>query len=555
MLKKRGSNKGFTLVELIIAMAIFSVVIFMGYRIINGTNKASANQMKITKEQQNANLMNKYLTNDLESAKSIKEFGLDNDGNIKQSNRSKVVSYGYDIKTIENRAEKNIRYQVNIDESSNKYSIIRQDGNTYIDIVSNQAYNTLESKLPLIIAKDEDLYHISSFNGSNKYDFNVNTRIKADKGNVTPPDGGGTEGNAIGNIVVDKTSNSVDVSMNDTISENSYKPRIVTKKYDNQRKVFLSFKSEELSYQLTFTEGLIKGNINGQDIELDNDGIKNINDTTFKFDFRSNKRDMKIYIDNNEIIYIDTDGSSEVEISLFDNTRDEIDIEIEGDEVSLDFGDDDFNKKAKSSDTNKEIEVELARYMVEDVKSIDIKAIDKDDNDKEQNIDTKFNLNGDGKGYVKEIKDINPNNYYDDYELNLEMDVSDVVEGSSLIINFNEEKTCGVQFEGRKEHENSKDVVLNTIPCEHLKEEEELINFGSHNLKPYEVILDFNEGKIKIYEEANSKGYETAIHVPHIIPNNILANGISIDVNNGIAKITDIHINPGEGKSIYKIEW
>ncbi|MGL5695035.1 MAG: PulJ/GspJ family protein, partial [Peptostreptococcaceae bacterium] len=32
----KRNNKGFTLVELIIAMSIFSVVTFMGYKVING---------------------------------------------------------------------------------------------------------------------------------------------------------------------------------------------------------------------------------------------------------------------------------------------------------------------------------------------------------------------------------------------------------------------------------------------------------------------------------------------------------------------------------------
>lgn len=189
MLKYKRNNKGFTLIELIIAMSIFSVVIFMGYKVINGSNKVSIAQAEISKEQQNANLLNKYLTKDLEVSKSIEPFGINDDGNINNS-KNLDDKYGYDIKINKEGTDQIVKYEVYINDVNKDYSIDRKENNESINIISNQKYDSSKSKLPFIISKDE----VRILMGDNNYNFKVNSRIQmANTDSTDPPDGGNDE--------------------------------------------------------------------------------------------------------------------------------------------------------------------------------------------------------------------------------------------------------------------------------------------------------------------------------------------------------------------------
>ena len=53
------NNKGFTLIEMIIAMTIFGIVISLGYGIFNSSQKAFTEQSEVFNSQTTMNLINK----------------------------------------------------------------------------------------------------------------------------------------------------------------------------------------------------------------------------------------------------------------------------------------------------------------------------------------------------------------------------------------------------------------------------------------------------------------------------------------------------------------
>lgn len=71
-------NKGFTLLEVLIAISILTIIIFIGYRIIDKSTIAVKNQGNINQGQLTMNDMNRYITKDLEQATSI-QLLLDNE--------------------------------------------------------------------------------------------------------------------------------------------------------------------------------------------------------------------------------------------------------------------------------------------------------------------------------------------------------------------------------------------------------------------------------------------------------------------------------------------
>mgnify|MGYP002578925890 CR=1 FL=1 len=93
-------NKGFTLIELIIAISIFSTILLLGYKVIDGTSISTKKQSEIFNEQQVTNLLNKYFTKDIEKAISIEFINIDKSGNvIIRNSADDEYSYGYLLKT------------------------------------------------------------------------------------------------------------------------------------------------------------------------------------------------------------------------------------------------------------------------------------------------------------------------------------------------------------------------------------------------------------------------------------------------------------------------
>ena len=68
---KKFNKKGFTLLELLIAIAIFTSIIFICYSIFNKFLMLTKDQLNINQGQLTVNDMNEYLTKDLEKTSSI----------------------------------------------------------------------------------------------------------------------------------------------------------------------------------------------------------------------------------------------------------------------------------------------------------------------------------------------------------------------------------------------------------------------------------------------------------------------------------------------------
>ena len=107
---KKINNKGFTLLELIIAMSILTSVMFIGYNIFNKNSTLMHTQININKGQSNMNDINEYLTKDLEQTTSIelKIDGVvvaDTKVNVEQKSTDKVLENAK--QEIEDRLSKN----------------------------------------------------------------------------------------------------------------------------------------------------------------------------------------------------------------------------------------------------------------------------------------------------------------------------------------------------------------------------------------------------------------------------------------------------------------
>lgn len=180
-MKSKLNNKGFTLVELIIAITILTVVLGLGYNIIIGTNKATKEQSQIFSEQQNATLINKYLTKDLEQ---VKKFTLA---------ETNINPYKYII----NEDTDPIEYEVTKSNDGKHYSVTRNNNGSSIDIISNYDTNS-ETPFSITKVKNADNVFKVTLNGKGKdgdiakYEFEVTSRVEnvVSSGGIPVPPGG-----------------------------------------------------------------------------------------------------------------------------------------------------------------------------------------------------------------------------------------------------------------------------------------------------------------------------------------------------------------------------
>lgn len=159
----KRNNKGFTLLELMISIFILTIVIFIGYRVINKSTIDIKNQSNINQGQLTVNDMNEYLTKDLERAKSVtifsnyldeknrftddstQENGISNDSlkeAFKEYSGDKLFDYSYNINYKKDKENtKNITYNVKIikDKNNYKYSISRTENDKIsIDFIKDE---------------------------------------------------------------------------------------------------------------------------------------------------------------------------------------------------------------------------------------------------------------------------------------------------------------------------------------------------------------------------------------------------------------------------------
>ena len=210
---KKINNKGFTLLELIIAMSILTSVMFIGYNIFNKNSTLMHTQININKGQSNMNDINEYLTKDLEQTTSIelKIDGVvvaDTKVNVEQKSTDKVLenakqdiedrlsknnNFNYEYKLRLNDENKFSVYKVNI-ENKNKsirYTLSLTDKNgVKVDFVNKELLKEVE--VPFYIIGDDPYKVIMGYsdkkNNFNLHEFEVTSRIKQDlvAGEITP---------------------------------------------------------------------------------------------------------------------------------------------------------------------------------------------------------------------------------------------------------------------------------------------------------------------------------------------------------------------------------
>ena len=175
---KKFNNKGFTLLELIVAMSILTVIILVGYKIFNKYSILMHTQVKINKGQLNMNTINEYLTKDLEQSESV-FLSIDQDSEQQKEDLSKIDqefsklindaknnSFKY-VYTINSKDKsKNSYYEVFLIYKNNeyRYSIKRIDSNSTISLINEEIIKD-KSKPPFTI-KGNNPYEVSmQYNG------------------------------------------------------------------------------------------------------------------------------------------------------------------------------------------------------------------------------------------------------------------------------------------------------------------------------------------------------------------------------------------------------
>lgn len=165
--RKIKTKDGVTLVELIIAIAIISVVFILGYKFINGSTTLTKKQSIVFSEQQSINLLKRYLITDLENTSKLEMI----------SNGSN--SYGYKLITEikEDGSNKIIEYTVTRED--NYYSITRKKDGSSLDIISHQFLRGTRSPFSIEVSKKSGkVYSVNLYREyDKKYSFNVTSRL------------------------------------------------------------------------------------------------------------------------------------------------------------------------------------------------------------------------------------------------------------------------------------------------------------------------------------------------------------------------------------------
>ena len=201
---------------------------FIGYKIIDGSNIIFKSQFNTTNNQMSVNTFNKYISKDIQNSINVEgpifsesksdgsEYTLNN------IEKYDEVEYIYTIKTKKNG---NLSYIVTIKD--NRYSISRKDSNNVtLNLIDNEklSYEGEKIKAPLIIdLKYDKSYYISldykgEKNTQDEYNFQVTSRYVSGgnlgenpgenqggntEGNTGENQGGNTEGNTGGNTYND----------------------------------------------------------------------------------------------------------------------------------------------------------------------------------------------------------------------------------------------------------------------------------------------------------------------------------------------------------------
>ena len=210
---KKFNNKGFTLLELIVALSILTVIILVGYKIFNSYSILINTQVNVNKGQLNMNTINEYLTKDLEQTTSIelkidKVVVADTKVDAEQKSTDKVLksakqkiedrlndnnNFHYEYKLRFDDESKFSIYKVNIEKNNKamKYTVsLTDEHGTKVDFINKELLR--EKEVPFYIIGD-DPYKVSmgysdKKSNFNLYEFEVASRIKQDlvAGDIIP---------------------------------------------------------------------------------------------------------------------------------------------------------------------------------------------------------------------------------------------------------------------------------------------------------------------------------------------------------------------------------
>lgn len=235
----KRNNQGFTLLELIISIFILTIVISLGYRVINKSTIDIKNQININKGQLTVNDMNEYLTKDLEQASNLvltyinkqNTFTDDsqklNNENLKNTFESYLQnktdeSFIYSYKISKQNEEVEYSVEVTKDKDDYKYNVSRKetDGVSIIfidneiiekdemlnkDEISEEYFMDTEVELPFEISLDSPYKVSLGYSGKNnkfiRYGFTVASRLNSDLGGgSTNPDTDDNDGEITGPV-------------------------------------------------------------------------------------------------------------------------------------------------------------------------------------------------------------------------------------------------------------------------------------------------------------------------------------------------------------------
>lgn len=197
---KSKNKKGFTLIELIIAIAIITTVVFIGYKVLNKSEIFSNEQRKINNVQLGFNNLRKYITEDLKKTDSI----------IEPSKDDMNSNYTYQLTSDRNK----IDYMVDYNFKGNKkfYTIKRVDNGKEISFLDNQPARRLLSnqnkyEAPLVIDynEQEKIYSVQLNYGdldSEFYTFDVYNGDTKMAGGTDTPNNSSIGGNLIKQCII-----------------------------------------------------------------------------------------------------------------------------------------------------------------------------------------------------------------------------------------------------------------------------------------------------------------------------------------------------------------
>lgn len=178
--KCRKSKHGFTLIELVIAMSILTMVIGLGYKVLNKSSESTENQKNTFNIQQGINILKKFANQDFKNCKYVSiKYNNQNTEDIKTNigiENNILNVYEYIANEIDNNISYSYEYILNNDDSSISYiistnrkgkniyySIIRKDTNSEIDIISNQKLHekNMDYSIPLDIRHNNKIFYIT----------------------------------------------------------------------------------------------------------------------------------------------------------------------------------------------------------------------------------------------------------------------------------------------------------------------------------------------------------------------------------------------------------